>query len=64
MSSTMEAEPLSKTKVFSARKGSDSMKGTIPGDVVSGLKLHDGDSVEWELVPEGSKIIAKVRKAD
>lgn len=63
MSSTAEATALSRTKVFAARKGSASMKGTIPSDVVSGLKLSDGDELEWEILPEGSKIIAKVRKA-
>ena len=64
MSSTTQAEVLSRTKVFAARKGSGSMKGTIPSDVVSGLKLSDGDELEWELLPEGSRIVAKVRKAD
>jgi hypothetical protein len=63
MSESDEAA-LTKSKVFSARKGTSSMKGTIPSDVVSGLKLADGDELEWELLPEGSKIIAKVRKAE
>lgn len=63
MSPATQAEALSRTKVFAARKGSSSMKGTIPFDVVSGLKLSDGDELEWEILPEGTKIIAKVRKA-
>lgn len=53
---------LSRSKVFKARAGSSSMKGTIPSDVVSGLKLKDGDEVDWELLPEGDQIVAKVRK--
>ena len=54
------AGPMSKTKIFLARPGSASLKTTVPNDVVSGLKLKDGDSLEWELVAEGSKIIAKI----
>lgn len=58
----MSVVALSKSKVFLVREGSDSMKGTIPSDVVSGLKLRHGDEIEWELLPEGKEIVAKVRK--
>jgi hypothetical protein len=54
---------LSKTKVHQAREQSSSLKGTIPADVVSGLKLKDNDTLEWELIAEGDEILAKVRRA-
>ena len=64
MTASAEASTLSRSKVFQARKGTTSMKGTIPGDVVSGLKLKDADELEWELLPEGNRIVAKVRKVE
>lgn len=54
---------LSKSKVFQARDRSSSVKGTIPSDVASALKLKDNDTLEWELVAEEGEILAKVRKA-
>jgi hypothetical protein len=39
------------------------MGSAIPSDIVSGLKLKQGDEVDWELFPEGKEIIAEVRKA-
>lgn len=63
MGRAQQAETLSKTKIFLARSGSASLKSTIPNDVVSGLKLKDGDELEWELLAEGNRIIAKVSKA-
>ncbi len=56
--------PMSRTKVFQARQGSGSMKGTIPSDVVSALKQKHDDAIEWEIAAEDGKIIAKVRKAE
>ena len=53
---------LSRTKVFDARPGSASMKGTIPDDVVSALKLKHGDEIDWEITAEGGEIVIKVRK--
>ena len=58
------SKQLSKTKIFQARDQSSSLKGTIPADVVSALKLKDNDTIEWELVAESDKILAKVRKAE
>ena len=58
------SKQLSKTKVFQARDQSSSLKGTIPADVVSALKLKDNDTIEWELVAESDEILAKVRKAE
>lgn len=52
-----------RSKVFQARNKSSSIKGTIPSDVASALKLKDNDTLEWELVAEGGEIVAKVRKA-
>ncbi len=55
---------MSRTKVFQARQGSGSMKGTIPSDVVSALKLKHDDSIEWEIASENNKILVKVRKVE
>ena len=54
---------MSRTKVFEARPGSSSMKGTVPDDVVSALKLKHGDEIDWEIAAEGGEIVIKVRKA-
>lgn len=57
-----ESIELSRTKVFKAREGSESVKGTIPSEVVAALKLKNNDVIEWELVVDNGQIIAKVRK--
>ena len=54
---------MSRAKVFQTRENSGSMKGTIPSDVVSALKLKNADTLEWELGIEGNKIMATVKKA-
>ena len=46
-----------------ARKDSRSLKTVIPKRIAEALTIQHGDEVEWELVVEGEKIIAKVRKA-
>lgn len=56
-------ESVSRTKVFKVREGSDSLKGTIPNDVVSALKLKDGDEIEWEIEVIGGAIAVVARKA-
>ncbi len=38
-----------RSKLYSARKGTDSLKTTIPKKVVSILALEPGDVVEWIL---------------
>ncbi len=53
-----------KTKVFQAKEGSNSMKGTIPSDVVSALHLKHNDMIEWSIDVEDGKIIAKITKVD
>jgi hypothetical protein len=40
------------------------MKGTIPQDIVSALKLNHGDMLYWEILVENGKIIAKIRKME
>ncbi len=55
---------MTKTKVFHAKEGSNSMKGTIPSDVVSALHLKHNDRIEWSIDIEEGHIIAKVRKVE
>jgi antitoxin component of MazEF toxin-antitoxin module len=55
---------MSRTKVFQAREKSGSMKGTIPSDVVSALKLKHDDSLDWEITAENGKIVVKVTRAE
>lgn len=62
MSKTGHSIKMSRTKVFQAREGSTSMKGTIPSDVVSALHLKHNDLIEWEIAVENGEIITKVRK--
>ena len=54
---------MSRSKVFIVRPGSDSLRGTIPNDVVSALKLKGGDEIEWEITVIGGAIAAVARKA-
>ncbi len=54
---------LSRSRVFHAREGTGSMKGTIPSDIVSALKLKHGDQVEWEITAENNQIVVKLRKS-
>jgi len=63
MSENAIREKMSRTKVFVAREGSASMKGTIPSDVVSALHLKHDDTITWDIAVEAGEIIAKVRKA-
>ncbi len=58
------ATQMPKTKVFQAKEGSNSMKGTIPSDVVSALHLKHKDKIEWSIDVADGKIIAKITKVD
>ena len=58
------ATQMPKTKVFQAKEGSNSMKGTIPSDVVSALHLKHKDKIEWSIDVVDGKIIAKITKVD
>lgn len=51
-----------KTKVFQAKEGSNSMKGTIPSDVVSALRLKHNDQIDWSIDVADGKIIAIIKK--
>lgn len=52
-----------KSKVSYVRKGSHSVKTIIPEGVADALKVTNGDHIDWELLPEGNRIVVKVRKA-
>lgn len=51
------------SKVSHVQRNSKSVKTTIPRGVAQSLKVQDGDAIDWEIVAEDGKIIAKVRKA-
>lgn len=50
------------TKVVIAKTESESLRTTIPSDIVSILKLSNGDSIKWDWQLEDSEHIAIVRK--
>ncbi len=50
------------TKVVVAKTESESLRTTIPSDIVSILGLSSGDSIKWEWKLEDSQHIAIVRK--
>jgi len=52
-----------KSKVHYVRKHSTSVKTVIPQGVADALKIKHNDTLEWELVPAGEKIMAKVKKS-
>lgn len=60
----MQAVRVVKSKVSYVRKGSTSVKAIIPEGVADALKVRHGDELEWELQAEGSRIVAKVKKAE
>ena len=59
----VQAVRVVKSKVSYVRKGSTSVKAIVPEGVADALKVSHGDELEWELLPEGDRIVAKVRKA-
>lgn len=63
MYADMKSTRAVKSKVSYVRKGSHSVKVIMPEGVADALKVTSGDFIDWELVAEGNKIVAKVRKA-
>jgi hypothetical protein len=51
-----------RSKVHYVRKHSPSVKTVIPEGVAAALKIKHNDALEWEIVPEGNRIIAKIWK--
>lgn len=51
-----------KSKVFQARKNSQSLRGTIPTGIVSALKIKHGDVLTWDVEVKEGKIVAIVKK--
>lgn len=45
------------------RKDSPSVKTVIPQGVADALKIKHNDALEWEIITEGGRIMAKVKKA-
>jgi hypothetical protein len=50
------------TKVGSAKKGTRSLKTTIPEGIVEFLELTDRDELDWRMVVQGDDRHAIVRK--
>ena len=49
-----------KTKVHIARKGSESLKTTVPKSIVDILGIKDGDTLKWEFEVKEGKPVACV----
>lgn len=45
-----------------SRKGSQSVKTTVPSGIAKIMKLVDGDELVWNPVPKGDKFIITVEK--
>ena len=46
-----------KTKLVSARPGSQSLRTTIPKFIVETFNLKEGDELDWSLKPEGRDLV-------
>lgn len=49
------------TKIAKATTMSDSLRTTIPMGIVKHFNLEEGDKLDWEIRPEGEKLIIIVR---
>ncbi len=54
---------LTQMKLRKVREGSESLKGTIPPEVVKISKLRVGDALDWEIVTGEKEIYWKVKRA-
>jgi len=52
-----------KTKLRTTRKGSASLRTTVPEAIVVTLNLRDGDDVEWKIEIKGNQPYAILTKA-
>jgi hypothetical protein len=50
------------TKVGSAKKGTKSLKSTIPESIVEFLKLRDKDEVEWQMETQNDDRVVVIKK--
>jgi hypothetical protein len=50
------------TKVGSAKKGTKSLKSTIPESIVEFLKLKDKDEVEWQMETQNDDRVVVIKK--
>ncbi len=50
------------TKVASAKKGTKSLKSTIPESIVEFLKLKERDEVEWHMETQNDNRVVVIKK--
>jgi len=54
---------LNRSKVTGAKKGTISLRSTIPATVVQALGVEFGDELIWEVTAKDNKFLVVVRKA-
>lgn len=59
----MQALEEMQTTLFRIRKGSDSLRTTVPDTYVEMLKLKDGDKLDWTHEIINNEVIIRIRKA-
>ena len=50
------------TRVGAAKKGTKSLKSTIPESIVEFLKLKDKDEVEWHMKTQNDSRVVVIKK--
>lgn len=52
-----------RSSIVAAKKGSPSLKTTIPEKIAHSMRLLAGDAIEWIWITEGFESYVKVKKA-
>ena len=50
------------TKLTKANTQSNSLRATIPNNIVKELGLQESDFIEWDIFEEGNEQYAKIKK--
>jgi antitoxin component of MazEF toxin-antitoxin module len=50
------------TKLTKANTRSNSLRATIPNNIVKELGLQESDFIEWDIFEEGNEQYAKIKK--
>ena len=53
-----------KSIVSKATTTSESLRATIPGDIVKELSLQVGDALDWDITTDKGKKYARIRKLE